>query len=140
MAIDHYQKAMSTCFQHHRCFGHLGWKTHVAGNLHVDVALVWVQCLRSSVKTGGICWIVSSVCSVIVLWVADLETALQTEFSSMFRRTSDSIKLRPNRLCLESSMQMFLDAVLSSILIVAGNSPVMWTQSPDTLCTMSKRC
>ena len=58
-----------------------------------------------------------------------LETALQTRLNGMSRRPSDLIKWRPSRLCLESAM----DAVLSSILILAGNSPVMWTWSPDVL-------
>ena len=30
-------------------------------------------------------------------------------------------------------MQIFLDAVLSSVSIVACNSPMMWIQSPDVL-------
>ena len=56
-------------------------------------------------------------------WAWDLENALQKELSGMCRTRSDSIKSRPNRLCLESVI--FPGTVLSSISIVAGNPPVM---------------
>ena len=45
------------------------------------------------------------------------------------------IKSSPKRLCLESATYTFPDSVLSLTLIIAGNSPVIWTQSPVVLHT-----
>ena len=51
----------------------------------------------------------------------------------MSKKPSDSIKSSPKKLCLETATYTFPDAVLSSILITAGNSPVIWTQSLEAL-------
>ena len=76
---------------------------------------------------------ISSVRSLMALWVRDFDTALQTKLSGMSRRPSGSIKSSPKRLCWEFEMYMIPDAVFSSILIVIGSSPVIWTQSPEVL-------
>ena len=44
-------------------------------------------------------------------------------------------KIESQKLCLKSATYTFPDAVLSSILITAGNSPVIWTQSSEMLHT-----
>ena len=85
------------------------------------------------VRTGEKRLSISSVWSVMALWVEDLDAALQIKFNGMSRRLSDSIKSSPKRLCLESATYTFLDAVLSSVLIIDGNSPVIWIQSPKVL-------
>ena len=87
------------------------------------------------VKIGEKRFSIFSVWSVMALWVEDLDTALQIKLSGMSRRPSDSIKSSPKRLYLKSATYTFPDAVLSSILIIASNSPVIWTQSPEALHT-----
>ena len=95
------------------------------------MALAWVQRPRLLVKTEEKCFSISSVWFVMALWVVDLDPALQIKLSGISRRPSDLIKSSSKRLCLESATYTFPDTVLSSILLIAGNSPVIWTQYPD---------
>ena len=46
-------------------------------------------------------------CSIMVLWVGDMETALKTELSGISRRPSDSTKSRPNWLSRICNVDLF---------------------------------
>ena len=82
----------------------LSQKTGFVKGLSVTVASAWVQRPRLLAKTGEKRLSISSVWSVMALWVEDLDTALQIKCSGMSRRPSDSIKSSPNiyifRCCL----------------------------------------
>ena len=97
------------------------------------MASALVQRPRLLVKTGEKRFSVSSVWSVMILWVENLDTALQIKLSGMSRRPSDSIKSSSKRLCFEFATYTFPDAVLSSNPIIADNSPVIWTESLEAL-------
>ena len=110
-------QAKSICIRNHGCPDRLDQKTGVS------VATAWVQRPRSSVKTVEKRFMVSSLCFVMALWSGDLETTL----SGMYRRTSDSIKPRPNWLCLESFRTLFCPQfrLLLAILQWCGHNSQM---------------
>ena len=101
--------------------------------LSVSVTSAWLLHPRLLVKTGENCLSIFSVRSLMALWVSYFDTTLQTKLNGIPRRPSRSIKSSPKWLCWEFKMYMIPDAVFSSILIVAGSSPVILTQSPEVL-------
>ena len=104
----------------------MGQNTGLVEGLSVSVASAWLQHPRLLVKTEENRLSISSVWSLIALWVSDFDTLLQTKLSGMSRRPSGSIKSIPKRLCWEFKMYMITDTVFSSILIVAGSSLIIW--------------
>ena len=73
----------------------LGEKTSFVEGLSASVDLAWVQRPKLLVKTGERRFSIFSVWSIMVLWVEDLDTALQIKLSRMSRIPSDSIKSSP---------------------------------------------
>ena len=87
----------------------LGWNTGLVEGLSVSVASTWLQHPRLLVKTGENRLSISSVRSLMALWISDFDTALQTKLSGMSRRPSGSVRKSPknctgNSKCIWSQM------------------------------------